>query len=544
MPDPACGSGRALWLLLCALLVVSLLAPAAGALEISTKAIKVAGSNTYNPHTVQTYAGEVEGGPPAFDGQGMAIAVLDTGVDDQHPALQGSWVAGAELRPAAECPGESACWRERDPIDPNKMWNPDDLNGHGTHVASIALGRGASSETPGGQSLHAGVAPGASMVEVKIANDLGGASLQDIAEGIRWVIRYNKGETQYGPPDPPVKVISLSMGTVSPKNGEQAKDRDVAMTAISEAWDAGILTVVSAGNCGPGDDSSVSVGCDPRASGQERNTITSPGAAPEALTVGATDDRGTVTRNEDHVAGYSSRGPNPATSKTDTKWRKPDVVAPGTNIAAACYSATDQQGQRDAVCTKSGTSMAAPHVAGVAAILFQAGEVVNPSIGFTAQEVKDLITGTSEDWEAPGWDAVSGYGYVDAYAALVKAVNRPPKAAFTLSPGEPEIGQEVTFDASASEDPDDQDRITRFLWDFGDGSEPVETSGENRVVHHVYQETGHYTVTLTVEDARATTATTSRTIQVVEPPPESPGEPPEAQFTWSPEFPRVHEEIT
>lgn len=536
MPNPSTQGHRAAASLLALLMLFSVAAPLASGLGTSNKAIRVAGSATYNPDTVQAYAGTSDEGLEDFDGAGVSIAVLDTGVDNEHPTFQGARVHGAELLPV--CDGDD-CFQDTD-ANGNPGHDPDDRNGHGTHVASIALGRGSAAQGDG-PATPRGVAPGAHLVDVKIANDLGGASTADIAKGIEWVIDYNEGETPYGLPVYPVRVISLSMGTLQPKDGEDAKDRDAAMTAIRKAADAGILTVVAAGNCGPGEDDAVSIPCGSEEAGE--NTITSPGAAPEALTVGAVDDQGTVTRNGDTVAGYSSRGPNPGNSSADKGWRKPDVVAPGTAIQAACYSSIDQSGRPDQLCTKTGTSMATPHVAGLAAILFQIGKAVKPSDGYSPETVKRLITSTAEDMGAVGWDAAAGYGYIDGYEAVVKAVNDPPEARFTASPLSPEAGEQVLFDASLTSDPDEQDTIDRLIWDLGDGSQPLEVSGDDRILEHVFQEPGTYTVQLTAVDSRGDADTARVVVDVKEPPPPDTGKPPEAELTWTPTKPRLGETI-
>lgn len=537
MPDPSSQRTRAPALVLVILMLASALVPLASGLDVSNKAIRVAGSTTYNPATVQAYAGTSDEGVERFDGAGVAIAILDTGVDNDHPTFKGARVHGAELMPVCN---DGDCFQDTDANgDPGH--DPDDRNGHGTHVASIALGRGAPAQG-GGPVTPMGVAPGAHLVDVKIANDIGSATTSDIAKGIEWIIDYNEGQTPYGLPVHPVRVITLSLGSLQPKDGDDAKDRDAAMEAIRKAYKAGILTVAAAGNCGPGDDSSVSIQC---GSDEEdgANTITSPGAAPEALTVGAVDDQGTVTRNGDKIAGYSSRGPNPANSTDEKFWRKPDVVAPGTAIQAVCHSSVDQSGRTGQLCTKSGTSMATPHVAGLAAILFQIGRSVEPSGGYTPDQVKQLITTTAEDMGAVGWDPASGYGYLDGYAAVVKAVNDPPEARFTANPLSPEAGEQVVFDASLTSDPDDQDTVERLIWELGDGTAPIEVSGEDRVLEHVFDTPGTYTVELTAVDTRGATDTAKISIDVKEPPPPDMGSPPDVTLAWTPFKPHLGETI-
>lgn len=510
------------------LLLGSLLLPAVSALSVSGKAIRVVGSQRY-PDNVQSYSGPLTGESSGFDGDDVGIAILDTGVDDGHPAFRNpiAFYAGAEAQAACQMGPDEDCMIDQH--SDGTCYNPDDTHGHGTHVASIALGRG-------GDGRPRGIASAATLIDVKIASDVGGISADGLVKGINWVIDYNKGKTPCEP-NPPVRVISISFDTKEPKN-DQNYTR--LMDAVRKAHQNDILVVAAAGNCGPGS-GDVSLNC--AKGGSDKNSITVPGATPEALTVGAVDDQDTVGRGNDEVAGYSSRGPNPAESKDDERWRKPDVVAPGTDIAAACAQttpSTEPQTGSGMDCEKSGTSMATPHVAGLAAILFQAetygGDEERPS----ATKIKDLITSTATDWGEDGWDKDTGYGYVNGYDAVVKAVNRAPRSEFTFSPTEPEVGEAVTFDASVTVDPDD-DPIERFIWQISDGTGTIETSGDEVTLDHVFEDSITYTVELQAIDQHGSKDPTpyKRTVRVVEPEPEDTGERPKPIFTSHPKGPRV-----
>lgn len=485
------------------------LSPAASALDVSSKAIKVEASHEY-PDNVEAYATEIED-VTTLDGRGGAIAVLDTGVDDDHPTFQNAFVAGAEYRTSCDCMRETD-WN-------GEQINPDDTDGHGTHVASIALGRGGSDLGP------AGVAPGAGLVDVKISNTLG-FSASTIQKGIDWVIDYNEGNTNWTA-NTKVRVIVLSFANL---DAHEEREYDAAMDAVKRAHDNGILVVPAAGNCGP-DSGNVSTNCS--GGGDERDRIPSPGAAPEALTVGAVDDNGTVRRSQDQVAGYSSRGPNPADSASDERWRKPDVVAPGTDITAACPTGGFGSGE-DMDCTKSGTSMAAPHVAGLAAVLWQAIDRASdddPSPGL----VKDLITDTALDIGEEGWDRAAGYGYVDGYEAVVQATNTPPESFFEVVPTDPEAGESLTLDASDSSDPDKNDEIETFVWTIDGETETL--PGDQPQLHRVFDETGNHEIELTTIDTRGAEdpEPMRRTIHV-EPEPEEPdeGQPPTVDLAFGP----------
>ena len=239
-----------------------------------------------------------------YDGKGVRIAVLDTGVDATHPDLKDQVVAAR-----------------------NFTQSPDatDRYGHGTHVASIAAGTGAKSA-----GAYKGVAPGAELLNGKVLDDEGSGDDSGILAGIEWAAEQG------------ADVVNLSLG------GGDTPGLDPLEAAVDKfSADKGILFAVSAGNDGE--------------FGEQ--TIGSPGSAEAALTVGAVD-------GDDKLAEFSSRGP-----RVGDGGIKPDVTAPGVDITAAAApgSVIEQEvGQNpEGYLTISGTSMAAPHVAGAAAILKQ-----------------------------------------------------------------------------------------------------------------------------------------------------------------------------
>jgi len=510
-----------------ALLTVGL-APAAAGLEVSTKAIRVVGSTEYSQSSVQYYAGASQGSSEAFDGGGIGIAVLDTGVDNEHPTLENAFVAGAEVQ--SPCV-EDDCVQDENPdgdASPN-CFDPDDMDGHGTHVASTALGRG----TDGGPR---GVAPGASLIDVKVTDSLGGASLEDVRRGIEWVLEYNRGEAPCAA-SPPVHVIVLSLGTASPQD---EREYDEAMEAVRKAHEAGVLVVAAAGNCGPEPENGA-LSC-PDEYGSE-DTVVSPAATPEAIAVGAVDDQDTARRAGDEIAPYSSRGPNPAEDASDERWRKPDLVAPGTGIEAACAATgpTGDASDNDVDCHLNGTSMATPHVAGVAALLRGAHDAVRDGAPLGPGQLTDLLTRTAGDLGPQGWDKDHGYGYVDAFDAIVEAVNRPPTSEFTFSPSEPAAGETVTFDASPTVDPDG-DGLARFHWTFP-GAEPTTRA---TTVDRVFDEPGTYEVELAAVDEYGTVDPNpvTRTVEVAEPVDQDENDRPEASLTLEPRTPYANRTAT
>ena len=270
-------------------------------------------------------------------GQGVDVAVLDTGVDETHPDLAGRVV---ESRSFVE--GEDVA----------------DLHGHGTHVASTIVGSGAAS---GG--VEKGVAPGARLHVGKVLSNSGSGSDSEILAGMEWAAV-----------DAHAKVVNLSLGTREPSDGtdpmSQAVNRLSAQT--------GALFVIAAGNSGGA------------------GTVGSPGAADAALTVGAVD-------GGDHLADFSSQGPRVGDGAL-----KPEITAPGVDILAArSQRAPEGSGFYQSL---SGTSMAAPHVAGAAALL----AAKHPDL--TGAQLKDLLTSTAK--RTPEYSSFqAGSGRVDAVAS-------------------------------------------------------------------------------------------------------------------------------
>ncbi|MFG2291823.1 S8 family serine peptidase [Streptomyces sp. NPDC048603] len=249
-----------------------------------------------------------------FTGKGVKVAVLDTGVDQTHPDLKGVEIAEKNF----------TTWDDA-----------RDFYGHGTHVASILAGSGAKS---GGK--YKGVATGAQIIDAKVLGNDGPGQESWILAGMQWAV------------DQGAKVVNMSLGAQ-----EEAGDRpmDEAVARLSGK----ALFVASAGNLGSGP-----------------GTISSPGGAPQALTVG------NVTKQE-ALAEDSSRGPSLAGPV------KPDLTAPGTDITAA-RSSHLSGGPGNGYVTNSGTSMAAPHAAGAAAILMQQ----HPA--WTGQQVKQALTASAK----------------------------------------------------------------------------------------------------------------------------------------------------
>jgi len=342
------------------------------ALDISASAVKAKPSNVYE----DVWEGL------GCTGEGINIAVMDTGVDDGHETFTGKWVAGVEIP---------------DPTDPRDGTNnPDDRNGHGTMVAGCALGLG------GENGTYSGIAPGAGLVEVKVANDLiaGFSTNQYLIDGINWCIDHM--DDDWGDDDPTndgIQVLSISYANQDNDDGSS----DLAQ-AVDNAVDHGLIVVVAIGNDGPDNDG-----------------FGAPSSADKAITVGGIDDKNTVHRDDDEIWESSTRGPR-ADDGDDNPYDelKPEVVAPAVDITSAAYSVSDQDGQ--GWSSADGTSYATPHISGTAALMLEA----NPDL--TQEDIDYILRETAEARGEPydrnlstKYNGDYGYGIVDAYAAVYMA---------------------------------------------------------------------------------------------------------------------------
>lgn len=272
-----------------------------------------------------------------WTGAGAKVAVLDTGIDDQHPDLVGQVVGSRNF--TAEEPG--------------------DLHGHGTHVAATIASRDAT---------FRGVAPDAKLLAGKVCDSRGECLDSDVLAGMRWAAVENDAD-----------VVNLSLGYPN-EEGLDLLERGVE--ELTEQ--TGTLFVVAAGN--------KPFGCLGPLAG-----VSSPASADSALAVGAVD-------KQDQLADFSCTGP-----RRGDRAIKPDLTAPGVEIVAA---AAGTDGER---VTASGTSMAAPHVAGAAAIL--AGQ--HPD--WSADALKAALMGAAEAAPAPTVFE-QGTGRVDVARAVKQSV--------------------------------------------------------------------------------------------------------------------------
>lgn len=309
-----------------------------------------------------------------LDGLGVGVAVLDTGVAP-HPDL---------MLPLPRIVG----WKDL----VNGRLLPYDDSGHGTHVAGIIAGNGWSAGLAG-QNLR-GVAPRAHIVGVKVLDSQMRGYASTAIKGLDWCLANRKIFN--------IRVVNLSLG--QPVQG--SCEQDPLCQAVEKLWKKGIVVVVSAGNLGRTNPA------DPN-SGTRYGTITSPGNDPLVLTVGATRTNWTHSPGDDEVATYSSRGPT-----VIDRVIKPDVVAPGNRVLSLGTNGRLAASFPNDVTTLggaryqrlSGTSMAAPVVAGAVALMIQQEPRITPD----TVKIRLMHTATK------GWSSMAaGYRPFDRGAGLI-----------------------------------------------------------------------------------------------------------------------------
>ncbi len=259
-------------------------------------------------------------------GKGIRVGVIDTGIDYMHEALGGGLGPGFKVAGGYD-------FVNNDP-------DPRDDNGHGTHVAGIIAGSSA---------LLNSMAPDVHLFAYKVLDASGNGYTSAVIAAIEQAIKDS------------VDIINLSLGTTG------GDPDDILSRAVDGTVEAGIVVVAAAGNEG------------------DYGTITSPGSAREALTVGALDSKNSV-------ASFSSKGPS-----TRIYGIKPDVVAPGESVFSAKMGG--------GYTSMSGTSMAAPYVAAVAANLREIHPLWN------AREIRSGVLAATRDLYLPVF--IQGEGRLD-----------------------------------------------------------------------------------------------------------------------------------
>jgi serine protease AprX len=306
-------------------------------------------------------------------GQGVTVAVLDTGIDNL-PDFAGRLAGGVDLT------GEG---------------NPyQDSYGHGTFVAGLIAGNGASSA-----GTYSGEAPGARLVSIKVAGASGVTDLATLILGLQWAADH---QGQYG-----IRILNLSLGFRSGLS-TVLNPLDQAVQAV---WNGGIAVVVAAGNSGP-----------------FNGSILSPGDDPLVITVGALDDMATPSLADDEMNDFSAAGPT-----SPDGWVKPDLVTSGRSVVSLAAPGstidTDYPSARigSANFVGSGTSFSAAIASGAAALVL-AG---NP--GLSPNQLKARLLGTAGPGPV-GNPFVDGHGALNAYAAATSGPMNLSQSAAGLLP--------------------------------------------------------------------------------------------------------------
>lgn len=290
-----------------------------------------------------------------YYGIGVGVAIVDTGISLHKDFIEGS----------------NRVIAFKDFV--NKRKYPYDDNGHGSHVAGIIGGNGYSSK-----GKYKGVAPACNFIVLKVLDEKGDGNISDVLAGLQWIIdnrrRYN------------IRVLNISVGTSAK---DSLDENSLLVQGVNAVWDSGVTVVVAAGNNGP----------DPM-------SISTPGISRKVITVGSSDDNVSVEMFGSKTKDYSGRGPTPYCIK------KPDIVAPGSNIVSCNISRYVTKGRNKSpryqaanypmmYTIKSGTSMATPVVSGAVALLLSAHpELNNREVKL---KLRDCAVDLGQSWEKQGW---------------------------------------------------------------------------------------------------------------------------------------------
>jgi len=294
-------------------------------------------------------------------GQGIGVAVIDSGISLDPDFSATIYNKGSRLIKQISFSSNSQ--------------TVNDTYGHGTFVAGIVGGNGSDSDR-----LYLGVAPEINLISLKISDESGMAYESDTVAAMQWVLA-NKASYN-------IRVVNLSINSTV----EQSYHTSPLDAAAEILWFNGIVVVASAGNKGP--------------AGSYNTVSAAPANDPFIITVGASDEKGTTDRTDDVIAPFSARG------ITSDGFSKPEMVAPGTSIISVLSKLSpwdEQYPDRNVLNGEyfrlSGTSMAAPMVAGAVALLLQD----EPNL--TPDQVKYRLMQT-------GSPRSTTIAYLDVYAAV------------------------------------------------------------------------------------------------------------------------------
>lgn len=272
----------------------------------------------------------------------VSVAILDTGIG-AHPDFGNRIVDFADFV--------------------NGRFGGYDDSGHGTHVAGCVGGSGYAS-----RGIYKGIAPACRMCIGKVLDHNGEGTIESMRRGLVWVM---KNRIRYG-----IRVLNISLGIGTGGNREEMTE---LVNMLDDIWEQGIVVVCAAGNNGPNE-----------------GTISLLGTSSRVITVGC-HEGGYFGARRDLCENYSGRGSG------DMPGRKPDVVAPGTDVISCCVQCKGSRttGYRNAYTKKSGTSMATPVVSGAAALYLQKYPYMN-----NAQVKRQMIYSArdmGDPWNKQGW---------------------------------------------------------------------------------------------------------------------------------------------
>ncbi|HEY7290089.1 MAG TPA: S8 family peptidase [Vicinamibacterales bacterium] len=336
----------------------------------------------HNYRTSVTVGARVVQQSLGYNGAGVGVAIIDSGITAWHDDLTNN---SSKVYPY----GNQRVSKFVDFI--HGRTTPYDDNGHGSHVAGIIAGNGYDSN-----GEKAGIAPGASLVSLKVLDENGEGTISNIIAALNWVALNGKTYN--------IRVVNLSVGAAV----SESYWTDPLTLAAKAVTDKGITVVAAAGNFGNN-----------RLGQPQWGGITAPGNAPWVLTVGASSTNGTLTRADDVMATYSSAGPTAVDFDA-----KPDLVAPGTGtvslavpgstfyLTKAAFLLTGKLGLGvKPYIALSGTSMAAPVVSGTVALMLQANPNLTPNL------IKAILQYTSQRY--PGYSPLrQGAGFLNSYGAV------------------------------------------------------------------------------------------------------------------------------
>jgi serine protease AprX len=312
-------------------------------------------------------------------GRGITVAVLDSGVAADGD-LGGRVLASVGFAGA------------HDSTHP-------DRGGHGTHIAGTIAGSGYKSA-----GEYVGMAPNANVVDVQVLDQNGNGRVSSVLRGMEWVLAH---QAQFN-----IRVMNMSFG--APSAGSYKFDPFCAAAEV--AWKKGIVVVTAAGNLGP-----------------SNGKVESPGISPYVVTVGSTDDHGTLTLTTDTLGWWSSWGtPQDSTAR-------PDLVAPGRRVASVYVPGSTLAthlpdhvviaGNGSKYFRLTGTSMSTAVVSGAAALVLEHQPSLKPD------QVKKILTSTTRAFGTVAMPAGAGTGVLDAYSAWGSDVRGSSNAGQRLSDG-------------------------------------------------------------------------------------------------------------